>query len=311
MNQEISILIPCYNGEKYIKRCIESCINQTYKNIRIIIVNDGSTDNSFEIINGYKKIYNNIYIYSQRNKGLSKTRNILLEKCKTKLGYFLDADDWLENDCIENFMKEFDDEHQMIVNSCYIFNGKRKKEFYITKKINKETNKFSFIKNNTFFAWNIVFDVEWVKKENLWFYDETSFFEDAGIMTIWFLSATKIKFIRKPGYNYDISNLNSLSHSKKMRYEKIMSSINQLKNLYENLKKFYNKNKIDKEILDQLAFYHCIIFTYIQFQSNVEVEEKKKLKKSLKELEENNWKLKYPKRYWKFWYFVLYRLFFY
>ncbi len=109
MNELISIIINVYNGEKYIKKCIDSALNQTYKNIEIIIVNDSSTDKTSNIINKYKdkriRIINN-----KKNLGLSLSRNIGIDNSKGKYLYFIDADDYIDNDTIKylyNLIKKY------------------------------------------------------------------------------------------------------------------------------------------------------------------------------------------------------------
>ena len=93
MTKSVTILIACYNGAQYLMRCLDSCIQQTYKNLEILIVNDGSTDQSQAIIEEYIDKYQNIRLINQNNQGLSQTRNILIQNCTTTYGYFLDADD--------------------------------------------------------------------------------------------------------------------------------------------------------------------------------------------------------------------------
>lgn len=97
--EKVSIIIPCYNVEKYIKDCLDSIINQTYKNIEIICVNDGSTDATKDIIKSYhdKRI---IYI-EQENSGVSKARNIGLVAANGKYITFVDGDDLIKKDMIE------------------------------------------------------------------------------------------------------------------------------------------------------------------------------------------------------------------
>ena len=90
----ITIIIPVYNEEQYLEKCLNSAVNQTYKNIEIILIDDGSTDNSFKI---YQK-YPQIKVYKQKNEGLSSARNKGLELSKGKYIYFLDADDYVSND---------------------------------------------------------------------------------------------------------------------------------------------------------------------------------------------------------------------
>ena len=92
----ISIIIPIYNAEKYIERCINSLKNQTYKNIEIICINDGSTDNSLNILKRIAITDNRITIIEQENKGVSVARNKGIESAKGKYIMFLDADDWFE-----------------------------------------------------------------------------------------------------------------------------------------------------------------------------------------------------------------------
>lgn len=98
---EISVIIPVYNVEKYLGDCLESAVNQTFKNIEIICVNDGSTDNSLNILNSYAKTDERIRIITQKNKGVSNARNVGLDASKGKYIYFMDADDFLELNALD------------------------------------------------------------------------------------------------------------------------------------------------------------------------------------------------------------------
>jgi len=101
----VSILICTYNGEKYIKKTITSAINQSYPNIEIIIVDDGSTDNTKKIIKDYSNKYENIKVFFQINKGLPNARNNGINKCNGEWIAFLDQDDLYEYNKIENQIK--------------------------------------------------------------------------------------------------------------------------------------------------------------------------------------------------------------
>lgn len=102
MNHKISILIPCYNAEKWIKQCIESALNQTYANKEIIVVDDGSTDGSLEII---KSFGDSIHWQTGKNQGGNIARNRLLELSTGEWLQYLDADDYLLPDKIESQIK--------------------------------------------------------------------------------------------------------------------------------------------------------------------------------------------------------------
>lgn len=103
---KVSIIIPVYNVEKYLKQCLNSAINQRLKEIEIIAVNDGSTDNSLNILREYENKFKNFIIINQENKGLSGARNSGLKVAKGEYVYFLDSDDYISEELCENCYKE-------------------------------------------------------------------------------------------------------------------------------------------------------------------------------------------------------------
>ncbi|GAB1800839.1 glycosyltransferase [Priestia megaterium] len=100
----VSVIIPIYNVEKYISECIESILRQTYKNIEIIAINDGSTDNSLDIVKKYAVDNPHIKVLSQQNSGLSITRNKGINYSNGKYIYFLDSDDYILPDTLKNLI---------------------------------------------------------------------------------------------------------------------------------------------------------------------------------------------------------------
>ena len=98
---KISIIVPIYNAEKWVGTCIESVENQSYKNIELLLINDGSTDKSEEICEDYSRRYNNIKLYTKPNSGASAARNYGLKKATGDFIQFLDSDDFLEPDCCQ------------------------------------------------------------------------------------------------------------------------------------------------------------------------------------------------------------------
>lgn len=106
MTEKITVIVPVYNVENYLEKCLDSLINQTYKNIEIIVINDGSTDNSGEICQEYAQKDNRIVYIEKENGGLSDARNVGLDKMTGSYVTFIDSDDWAELDYVEILYKK-------------------------------------------------------------------------------------------------------------------------------------------------------------------------------------------------------------
>lgn len=113
MKKGISIIVPIYNSEKYLNKCIDSLINQTEKNIEIILVNDGSTDNSEKIIKEYKD--KRIKYYKNKNQGIGKTRNFGIEQATGSYIMFVDSDDYIEKNACEKMYNKAVNENLDVV----------------------------------------------------------------------------------------------------------------------------------------------------------------------------------------------------
>ena len=103
MTPLVSIIVPVYNASRYIDRMINSVLKQTYSNIELILVDDGSTDNSFQICSKYSIADNRVRVFSQQNSGPSAARNLGINKAHGEYLNFIDSDDWVEPDYIESF----------------------------------------------------------------------------------------------------------------------------------------------------------------------------------------------------------------
>ena len=106
---KFSIIIPVYNVEKYIGKCLESVMNQTYKDYEVIVVNDGTKDNSMDIVKNYP-----VKIIEQENQGLSVARNTGVKKAKGEYIIFLDSDDYIEKDLLKNINKSLDNNPDLV-----------------------------------------------------------------------------------------------------------------------------------------------------------------------------------------------------
>lgn len=119
MDDLVSIIVPIYNVEQYLDRCITSLVNQSYQNIEIILVNDGSTDNSLTICQKYSNDAR-VFIYNKKNSGVSDTRNYGVKKARGKYVLFVDSDDWIELDMCEKMLEVAHDKDLDIVFCSYI-----------------------------------------------------------------------------------------------------------------------------------------------------------------------------------------------
>lgn len=104
MSNKISIIVPIYNTEQYLERCLQSLIQQDYKNIEIILVNDGSDDNSLAICNKYKNIDNRIIVIDKEHTGVSDTRNIGIKRATGDYIGFVDSDDYIDKDMFKKLI---------------------------------------------------------------------------------------------------------------------------------------------------------------------------------------------------------------
>lgn len=100
----ISVVLPVYNVENYLDECFQSLLNQTYQDFEVIVVNDGSTDNSLAIVEKYESQFDHFMVITQNNRGLSEARNTGITQIKGTYTYFLDSDDYIAPDTFENLV---------------------------------------------------------------------------------------------------------------------------------------------------------------------------------------------------------------
>lgn len=169
MNPLISIIIPVYNVGSYLKECLESVINQTYKNLEIIIINDGSQDNSKEICYNYAKKDSRIKVINKKNEGVSAARNTGMELATGEYISFIDSDDYIDNDMIEFLLNNLL-VHKADISSCSyykVFSEKLVKGIGSDVELvldNIDTVKETISKNNLFpSVWLKLFKKECIK----------------------------------------------------------------------------------------------------------------------------------------------------
>ena len=129
---KVSVIVPVYNGEKYIEKCLHSLINQTLKDIEIIVIDDGSKDNTNKILQKYKE---KIKIIKQKNLGVATARNKGLEIAIGEYIYFVDSDDWIEKDTLEKlYSKAIDNNYDCVMCNFWYINDNKKWPGVVTNK---------------------------------------------------------------------------------------------------------------------------------------------------------------------------------
>lgn len=114
MSKLVSIIVPVYKVEQYLKRCMDSILNQTYKNIEVIMVNDGSPDNCPALCDEYEKIDSRVRVIHKENGGLSSARNVALDTLNGDYVFFVDSDDWVALDTLEVLNEYLEKDYDMI-----------------------------------------------------------------------------------------------------------------------------------------------------------------------------------------------------
>ena len=223
MNEKISIIVPIYNVEMYLEECINSLIHQTYSNIEIILINDGSSDSSGKICDKYKEIDNRIRVVHKENGGVSSARNAGIRLVNTKYISFVDPDDYVSEQFIEKLYNSLVDNLADIA-VCNFFTI-REKNIIEDRKIknnslNQEEALRLLVKDEIMssYLWNKMFKKELF--ENLQF-DIGYRYEDIRIMHKIFLKAKKIVMIEDSLYYYrirmdSITNSTLLNNSKEL-----------------------------------------------------------------------------------------------
>ena len=115
MKNKITIIVPVYNSENYIRRCVDSVLRQSFEDFELLLINDGSTDGSLKILREYEKSDKRIRVINQENMGVAKTRNKGIKLASGKYIMFIDNDDYIENDYINKYYNSIKDTDYDIV----------------------------------------------------------------------------------------------------------------------------------------------------------------------------------------------------
>ena len=257
MEEKVSIIIPVYNAEKFLEKCLDSIINQTYKNIEIICINDDSTDNSEKILKQYQLKDNRVIFKTIENGGLTRARNTGIKEATGEFFMFVDSDDYIESNMVEKMLNTINKEKADVVR-CTNFLEKQDGEilkiedFSIRNKLltKQEINEeiISKIIDGELLAYVCVLMIrkETLFKTNL-FNEKLKFLEDKAFFIDLILVTDKIYFLDIPLYHYMI-NEKSLTKSKKLVTQNMYNLIEGWKYTRSSLEKsrFASSNILTK-----------------------------------------------------------------
>lgn len=259
---KVSIVVPMYNVSNYLKRCLESILNQTYQNIEVIAIDDGSTDDTLKIANEFEKKDSRLRVLSQENKGLSEARNVGIENSNGEYIFFVDSDDWLENEIIEKLVDYSNNNNldiaccginqftstQVIkkgVNSNLILSGEEAVSSYFQSKFNMEPMVWNKLYKSR------IFDILKFEKGKL---HEDKFFTPKAL----FLS-NYVGFIPYLGYNYEMEREGSITNKKLTirNLDGLEANLNNSEYFERNSSFKFSRMSLRKYYLD-LMLYYCL-----------------------------------------------------
>lgn len=252
-----SFIVPVYNTEKYLKKCLDSLVNQTYKDFEIIVVNDGSTDKSSSIISKYQKKYKNIIVIDKENEGLSMARNRGVQKSSGKYIIFVDSDDYVSNKLLEEVDKTIDD------SDILRFQIATEDEEYT--KINEYHEEgfesmcgydaFKYLSSYHFVepAWCHVIRKNYYI-ENKFSFKKGVYHEDFGLIPYVIYKARKVKSIDYIGYHYVQRNGSIMNNNDyKKTVKKAFDMLEQYKTMRLFAKNINRKNNLDDYFLSYIS----------------------------------------------------------
>lgn len=284
---KISIIIPVYNAEDKLHRCLDSVLKQSYKDIEVIIINDGSTDGSLSICESYKSKDNRVIIIDKKNAGVSAARNSGLRIATGKYIQFVDSDDFVNENMSERLVEKIKENDSDVVICGY----HRIEKNRVTDKFSKETtiseicdfkDKFSEIFKGALFnvPWNKLYKREKIKE---YFKENLCIGEDLLFNLSYFLYCDKIKIIEDCLYNYDVLNEDSLAS----KYNKELFEMELM--LYKEVRKFFKKCFKSDDFRNINAVFAKEIYYFLKKLVVLSDENKESKLKKIKYCEENKY----------------------
>ena len=284
-NVIVSVIVPIYNVEKYLKRCLDSLIYQTFPCIEILCIDDGSTDNSRKIVEEYCKKDERVRLLCKKNGGLSSARNYGLKYAKGSYVNFVDSDDWIALETLEKAMSKMSGNIDVVCWGAQLVNDGIDKnnqgfiignDYHKIKIVGQRSMSEDVILNTTYTVWNKLFKLDILKKYDIKFL-ENRLFEDNDFTIIYFSHCINGFFLPDYMYYYAQRPNSIMERVRAGKCEKTIDNLYIFDSLYKHLKK-YNLLEKYKKVLSHRFYIHLnAAYKYAPYMMKNDVIRKAKL----------------------------------
>lgn len=248
MIPKISVIVPVYNANKGLRRCVDSILAQTYVNFELLLINDGSTDGSNEICDEYAKKDVRVRVFHKRNGGVSSARNIGLENATGEWISFVDSDDWVRESYLKHLYDEVQGDVDLVIAFAEMVNHPDSDKYYYEQsKLNKKDFSELFVKFDLSWRtapWGKLFRSELIKSASLRFVEGMHIGEDACFLYEFILHCRNILISDKKDYFYLYDNCGSLTK----RSNSIDSELLAYNEIYKVMRKLIDRLQINDPI---------------------------------------------------------------
>lgn len=240
----VSIIIPVYNVEKYLKRCILSILKQSYSNWELILVDDGSVDSSNLICDNYAKSNNKLRVFHKKNGGVSSARNIGLNYAQGQWITFIDSDDWVDSDYLCRLVSCIQDDVDLIVSGY-------ESECGTDCNVSADYSKLISGKTACYTVpWGKLYRASIIADNRIRFLEEMRLGEDAVFLYTYMTYSRQVRLIEDIGYHYNIEAVSSLSK----RIFPLKNELFASEQIVQAIDKFVEcKNIVDKAAIERLT----------------------------------------------------------
>ncbi|RYQ06223.1 glycosyltransferase family 2 protein [Bifidobacterium pseudolongum] len=231
MSEKVTVIVPVYNNEKYLKQCVSSIIGQTYENIEILLIDDGSTDSSASICEELSESDGRIRVFHISNGGPGRARNIGLESAQGEYILFVDSDDYIERTAIEELMSVVNSDGTDLV--CFNFEAFDNNQIYpresfvanpfpsISLSSSRRTLDFIYEQRLENYSWAFLYRASSIQRYNMRYKQDYDFLEDMVMLNHYLRNPLTVSYLNKVLYHYRV-NYNSITHN--LNYKRVLDT---------------------------------------------------------------------------------------